>query len=240
MKTEFYSVLYSLMSNISIALCFVPLLLLWFKKLQYEKAYLFTAIYWLANGLYNLPNWLGLSENQHLVHQVTLLYNMLDAPMVLLIFLFSSPQKKRKAISYTLGFYILFEIIMVAWKGYNLSSSIVIIGAGTFLALTYSVISVLEYLQKIEHTPFENTMVFVYASFFFGYGIFIVIYLFSYLKIVESSSRDNFLIYYISLLLSTFLSCLGLWKYAPRPERLQQEPTNPTNRGPVTANTTRI
>jgi hypothetical protein len=211
-------VIYALLSNISIALCFVPLLLLWFKKLQYEKAYLFTAIYWLANGLMNLPGWIGQSGNKALLNQVTLLYNILDAPMVLLVFLFSVPQGKRKPIFYTLCGFIFFEIVMVAWKGYNLSSSIVIIGVGTFMAITFSVISVMEYLQKIEHTSFENTMVFVYASFLFAYGIFIVIYLFSYLKIVESSSKDNFLIYYTSLLLSTLLTCLGLWRYAGKPE----------------------
>ena len=59
-------------------------------------------------------------------------------------------------------------------------------------------------------------MVFVYASFLFDYGVFIVIYLFSYLKIAPQISEDTYLIYYISLLLSTAISSLGLWMYAGR------------------------
>ena len=214
--------LYAVLSNMAIVLCFVPLLLLWFKKLLHEKTYLFTALYWTANGIMNMPEWLGLSQNHVLQYQVTLLYNLLDAPMVLLVFLFSSTGKKRKYILLITRLFILFELIMLVWKGYNISSSTVIIGVGAFLAITLSIIGVLEYLQKIEHTSNENTMVFIYASFLFAYGIFIVIYLFSYLKIAESEPADNFFIYYISVFLSSCLTCFGFWRYAGK---AQEQPT---------------
>ena len=55
--------IYTLLSNISIALWFLPIILLWIRKLQFEKAYIFTAIYWLANGLMNLPGWIGQAGN---------------------------------------------------------------------------------------------------------------------------------------------------------------------------------
>ena len=82
--------LYPYISNLAIAFCFVPLLLLIWKKISREKAYLFVAIYWLANGLMNLPNWLGQAQNDKLQGQLTLLYNLLDAPLVLLVFFFSA------------------------------------------------------------------------------------------------------------------------------------------------------
>jgi hypothetical protein len=216
-KTGLYDVLYSVLSNLAVILCFVPILLLWRRKLQYQQAYLFTAVYWLANGLMNVPGWLGQSDNHPLVHNITLLYNLLDAPLVLLVFMTAASGTKRKAIRFTLGMFIIFEAIMIAWKGYNLVSSTIIIGAGTFLALLFSILGVVEYLKKIEHDSFENAMVFVYASFLFAYGIFIVIYFFSYLKIADSNAADNYIIYYISLFLSTLLTCLGLWKYAEKP-----------------------
>jgi hypothetical protein len=214
-KPGLASVFYLIISNLAIFLCFVPIFLIWAKKLKNEKAYLFIAIYWLANGLMNLPGWIGLAGNKLLLHHITLVYNLLDAPLLLLVFLNSTTGNNKKIVRYTLFAFLFFELIMIIWKGYNLTSSTVIIGVGTFLAITLSIMGVIEYVQKIEHTPFENTMVFVYASFLFAYGIFIIIYFFSYLTIATKTENiDNFIIYYISLFLSTFLTCFGFWQFA--------------------------
>jgi hypothetical protein len=214
-KPGLASVFYLIISNLAIFLCFVPIILIWIKKLNDQKAYLFIAIYWLANGLMNLPGWIGQSDNKFLIHHMTLVYNLLDAPLLLLVFLNSTSGNNKKIIRYTLFAFLLFELIMTAWKGYNLTSSTVIIGVGTFLAITFSIMGIMEYLQKIEHTPFENTMVFVYASFLFAYGIFIIIYLFTYISTAsKTETLDNFIIYYISLFLSTFLTCFGFWQFA--------------------------
>jgi hypothetical protein len=230
-KTGFASIFYLIISNLAIFLCFVPIVLIWVKKLNDQKAYLFIAIYWLANGLMNLPGWLGLSDNKLLIHHITLVYNLLDAPLLLLVFLNSTSGNNKKIIRYTLFTFIIFEVIMTLWKGYNLTSSTVIIGVGTFLAITFSIMGVIEYLQKIEHTSFENTMVFVYASFLFAYGIFIIIYFFIYLTTASKTENiDNFIIYYVSLLLSTFLTCFGFWQYAGNTKTAQSSPVGSISR----------
>ncbi|MBS1916008.1 MAG: hypothetical protein JST87_07000 [Bacteroidetes bacterium] len=223
MKTDFYASLYYIISNTAIFFCFVPIILVLTKKTYTEKAYLFTAIYWLANGLLNLPTWFGLATNNLLIHHLTLLYNMLDAPLVLMIFFFSSSYQKKKIIFYTISAFIFFELLITAWKGYNLSSSTIIIGAGTVLALVFSTIGIMEYLQNVDHSPFENTMVLVFASILFDYGIFIVIYLFSYLKIAYSKDADNYFIYYASLFISTTLSSLALWRYAGKEKSVPKD-----------------
>lgn len=207
--------LYPYISNLAIAFCFVPILLLFWKKIGREKAYLFVAIYWLANGLMNLPNWLGQAQNDKLQGQLTLLYNLLDAPLVLLVFFFSAEGMKRKVLGYMLIFISIFELVMVIWKGNNLSSSTIIIGVSTLIALTFSLTGITQYFNKIEHTYFDNTMGFVYAGFLFNYGPFIVIYIFSYLKIENETIRAaNFFLYYLSLLSATFLTSIGIWRYA--------------------------
>ena len=217
MKTGLTTTLYAIISNLAIILCFVPFIIILTKKLKSEKTYLIIALYWLANGIINLPEWTGQSDNKFLVKHLTLIYNLIDAPMVLLVFLFAASANQKKIIRYILAGFVFFEIIMLLWKGYNLESSTVIIGLGTFFAITFSVIGVMEYLQKMEHTPFENTMVFVCASFLFDYGIFIIIYFFSYLnKTTKNEDIDNFIIYYVSLMLSTFLTCYGFWQFAAK------------------------
>ena len=222
MKTGLYSILYSIISHAAIICCFIPLLIIVYRKLQNEKAYLFTALYWLLNGLLNTPTLLGFGTNHALNLELTLLYNLLDAPVVLLVFMFSTTGVNRKIIRWTLLAFLLFEASMIAWKGYNMTSSTIIIGAGTFFAIAFSIMKVMEYLQKMEHNSQENSMVFVYGSFLFDYGIFIVIYLFSYLGVGKNNFEDTFMIYYISMLISTLLSSLGLWMFAGKPEL--QEP----------------
>jgi hypothetical protein len=214
--------LYPYISNLAIAFCFVPFLLLFWKKISREKPYLFVAIYWLANGLMNLPNWLGQAENNKLQNQVVLLYNLLDAPLALLVFYFSASGIKKKILLYLLAGTIAFELLMLFWKGNNLSSSTVIIGVSTLIALIFSLTGITQYFNKIEHTYFDNTMGFVYAGFLFNYGPFIVIYIFSYIQIESETIRAaNFFLYYLSLLSATFLTSIGLWRYA-RPAYKEQ------------------
>jgi len=209
------SLLYPYISNLAIAFCFVPLVLLLWKKMSREKAYLFVAIYWLANGLLNVPNWLGQAENSKLQSQITLLYNLLDAPLALLVFYFSALGVKKKVLLYLLVLFVFFELAIVFWKGNNLSSSTIILGVSTLVALIFTLTGITQYFNKIEHTYFDNTMGFVYAGFLFNYGPFIVIYIFSYLRIESDAIRaESFFLYYLSLLAATILTSIGLWRYA--------------------------
>jgi hypothetical protein len=205
-------------SNLTIIICFLPLLLLWWKKLSGEKTYLFIAIYWLANGILNLPDFFSQSQGiKNLQIQLILLYNLLDAPLALLIFYFAAKGKKKQGLLYILLSFVLFELVSVILKGHNLISSTIIIGPGSILALIYSVWGIAEYFQKIEHTPYENVMGFVYAGFLFDYGMSIVTYVFNYLDLAKDSKQTlpaSLFIYYFSLILAGLLTSFGLWRHA--------------------------
>jgi hypothetical protein len=213
-KTSLYSVFFLLVSDLATAFCFFPFLLLLWKKLGQEKAYLIISIYWLANGIINLPNWFGEAKNFQFQSQLSLLYNLIDTPLVLLVFYFSSLGQKKKLTLYFLLTFILFELVTIGLNGYNDSSNMIIIGTGTVLALAYSVVGITQYFKKMEHDSFENAMGFVYASFLFSYGIFSIIYGFSYIKVKGAAKLDIFFLYYSSVILSTLLTSFGLWRYA--------------------------
>jgi len=201
-------------SVIAIVFCFAPFLLLWLKKLNQEKAYLFIAIYWLVNGIINLPECFGQSQNAALLNQITLAYNLLDTPLVLLVFYFAATGTKKRILLYLLALFILFECGIVAWKGHNFDSSTIIIGVGGLLCLIFSSWGIVEYFQKIEHNSFENAMGFIYAGFIFNYGLSIVIYIFNYLNFKKETIDSNLFIYYLSVISATVLTSVGLWKYA--------------------------
>ena len=222
MKTSLYSVLYSVISDVAIGLCFIPLLLLFWKKMRKDKAYWMVGIYWLATGLVNLPNlgiaFFGQSDPTAFQEKLTLFYNLLDTPLILLIFLYSAPGKKhKKHLLLILFLFMVMEAGLLNWKGYNFISSTTIIGAGMLLVLGYSVTGLVQYMRKMEHTAFENSMVFVYAALLFAYGSFIIIYIFIRIHPDSIRNPDSFLLYYISLLLSAAITCMGLWSYGIRP-----------------------
>jgi len=202
------------MSVLSVALCLVPFLILWLKKLGRVNVYLFIGIYWLANALCNLPDCLGESENSTLQLKIILLYNVLDAPLLLLIFYFASTGLKKRILFYLFLFFLIFEPAVIAWKGYNLTSSTIIVGVDGAVALIFSIWGMAEYFQKIEHNPFESAMGFAYAGFIFVYGFNIVTFVFSYLKRHTEGREANLFLYYFSLILAAFLTSMGMWRYA--------------------------
>ena len=211
-----FSLLNPALSVVTVALCFLPLLLMLWKKLGSVKAYLFIAIYWVANAVVNLPDCLGIQAND-IQNKLILLYNLFDTPLALLIFYFSATGIKKKIIFYLLCFIIIFEPVLVVWMGHNFNSSTIIIAVGGLLALFFSFSGLAEYFQKIEHSPLEKTMGFVYAGFIFDYGISVVTFFFNYLTYHKDSLAANIFLYYLSLILAITLTSVGLWKHA-RPE----------------------
>ena len=214
MNARFITLLNPYISVIAIVLCFLPFLLLWWKKLNSKKAYLFIAIYWLLNGVVNLPIFIGQSDNTDLANQISLVYNLLDAPLVLLVFYFSAIGNKKRVLLYLLILFAVFELSIVAWKGHNWDSSTIIVGTGGLLILIYSVMGVAEYFQKIQHNSFETTMGLVYAAFIFDYGLSIITFFSNYLNFKKETVGENLFVYYLSVISATMLTSFGLWRYA--------------------------
>lgn len=206
-----------LITNIAIIFCLAPFLMVIWKKLQYERTYTLIAIYWLLTGLLNQYNWVSDSQNFHLQAQLMFIRNLLGIHFVLIIFLISSRDGKRKSIFYSLLAFILFEMLMMIWNGLDNESNIIIIGLGSLLVLVYSIIGLVEYMKEMEHSRFENAMAFVNAAFLFAYGGTTMIYILNYLNIAATNDPDEFFLYYVGLLLSSLLTCFGLWQYAEAP-----------------------
>jgi len=206
---------------IAILFSFSPLLLILIKKLSKEKAYTLIAIYWLLNGSTNLPEWLGQANNLALLNDITLVYNLIDAPLVLLILYYSSTGTKKKLILYVLIMYVIFESMMIFWKGHNFDSSAVIIGVGGVIILVFSIWGVADFFQKIEHSSFETTMGFIYAAFIFEYSLSIVTFISNYLNFKKETVDVNLFVYYLSVISATILTSFGLWRYA-RPKMAEE------------------
>lgn len=216
------------MSNIAIILCFIPFLLLWWKKLSQERAYLFVCIYWSLNGLINLP-FLAQLFDQALFRNITVFDNLIDTPLALLVYYFAATGIRKKIFFYTIIGFIIFQLAIVFWKGFNNDSVTIVLGWGIFILFVFSIWGLAQYFQKIEHTPFESVMGFVYAGFIFYDGLWVVIYVFSFLNYHKETVAENQFLNYLSIILATVLTSIGLWQYAKPKNRLSKlyERTSP-------------
>ncbi len=204
--------MYRLVTILSILACFVPFTLLIWKKLWKEKVYILICGYWLINGLINIGPLFNLPISIQAEDMITLIANSLDTPLVLGIFYLATKGARRTALKITFIAFVLFEAIVISLKGFNFTSSAIIIGVGLVVVLVYGAAGIVSYLGKLEHTPAENVMVFIYSSFLFFYGTFIIIYIFSYLT-KTSNDADNFFLYYVELFIAALPAIYGLMKY---------------------------
>jgi drug/metabolite transporter (DMT)-like permease len=213
LKTGAFSVLYAVISNMAIGCCFIPFLLLGWKKMRHVNAYWIIGIYWLLNGLVNLPE-LGLFTGSRWQEKLTFGYNLAETPLVILVFGFATSGRQRRNLLLLVLLFMIWEAILVSWKGYNFSTSALIIGSGLLLILACCITSLIQYVRRMEHTRFESSMVFVYAALLFAYGSFLIIYIFAHMHPNGAGTgTDSFLLYYISLLISAAVTSMGLWNY---------------------------
>lgn len=213
-----YSVLYMIVSNIAILCCLIPFVLLASRKLRQVTTYRVLGIYWLLNGFIHFPDiYFFRSYKNGWLDQLTEYYNVLDTPLVLLIFFNASSGPYKRLLLRTLLAFVVMEVLVISWKGYAFTSGFIFVGSGVMLALAYSIIGLVQYMRKMEYTPFETSMVFVYAALLFGYGSFLIIYIFAHIRgKSEVTSQDSQLLYYVMLLLSAIITSLGLWGYGVR------------------------
>jgi hypothetical protein len=233
LKNGINSILFDVVSSLAIVLCFVPFLFLGLKKMRQVNTYWVIGIYWLFNGLVNLPT-AGLIQStggQAMLQRINHFYTFTETPMVLLAFAFASTGRWKKQLIGVMLAFVAAESVLLAWRGYNISSCAWITGAGLVLVLSYSVAGLWQYLKKMEHSRFEDSMVFVYAALLFGYGSFLIIYIFAHYRTgpagVTYNETDSFLLYYISLLLSACVTCTGLGSYGLRKKRVRRPLMSP-------------
>jgi hypothetical protein len=206
-------------ASLAIVICFVPFVFLGFKKVRKVNTYRVIGIYWLFNGLVNFPILWPIQQDgiRNFFQHVRDIYDLIDTPLVLLVFALASSGKLRKQVLLVLVGFVIGECVLIGRKGYSFSWPIVV-GIGVSLILVYTVIGLWQYLKKMEPNRFDNSMAYIYAALLFGYGTYLIIYLLYYFRRSASdyNEADTFLLYYTSLLLSAVVTSTGIWSYGLR------------------------
>jgi hypothetical protein len=199
-----------MLSIMAVTLAFLPLVIYWWKKLAADKSYMVIAIFWTINGISYIPEifhweWYKLASTQ-----ITLYYNLIDAPIIFLVFYYIF---RKNFFLYLILAFVVFEAVMISWQGI-VDSDNSIIGVGSLICLILNIWGISKYFLKVEHIDRENVLVYVFAGFIFYYGLFAVVYRYNYLRPSGNELPYVYLINYSAICLATALISFGFWKYA--------------------------
>lgn len=205
MKTQLYQIL----SILAIVAYFIPIVLVLVTKRWKETAFRFLSIYWSLNGLINLLGKIEVLDSA-IYTKLTLVYNMMDVPLVMGILWWTTSSKSvKKMTSFIAPGLLLAQLTCFIIQGWEHESAkyVMAVSLVSILFLLFWEISI--YMQKLEHSASENAMVFIHVSWLFAYGTFVVIYIFEYYVKISGAEIDNFLIYYISSLIAVTIASIG-------------------------------
>jgi hypothetical protein len=178
------------------------------KKLWSAVPFRLFGLYWLVCALANLVEYIHLSPRA--LDLYTVIYNLLDIPIILTVFYFSSSSPVVKK---------LVKIVVPALLGIGLANCIIrgfktdvleyVLGLELLIVLSLIVWEIILKLQHIRLTGQVKGLLLIYAALLFEYGTFVVIYIFDYFLPGTSTSSDNFLVYYLSSLVALPVAICG-------------------------------
>jgi hypothetical protein len=200
---------YQILSYLAITANFLPLILVKVRRLWNQKAFLLFALYWAVSGVINVLDLIpGISKSQ--TELITVVYNMLDIPIVLAIIHYTTASFRiRKFTKVAAPSFLLLQLINFSVKGWHYDAAKYVLAIGLLLVLSVIVWEIYLYMSKLEHSNYEKAIIFIHVSLLFAYGTFVIIYIFDYVITIGNSSIGNFIVYYISTLIALAIASIG-------------------------------
>ncbi len=201
--------IYNIISVLAQIAYFIPILIVLGRKMWKEVPFLLFGLYWMISGWVNLlGNIPGIS--QEILETATVVYNMIDVPMVLgILYVTTKSKTLRQLTGWVAPVFLMVQLINFFIRGWNYNAAKYLLAIGLVLVLVALLWEISLYMQKLEHNDHDRSMIFIHFSLLFAYGTFIVIYIFDYYVTTPGGAEDNFLIYYISSIVAIIIASVG-------------------------------
>ena len=200
--------MYHIVSILALCASFIPMILVLLKKLWTKKSFFLFGVYWTISGIVNVIDFIP-SASSRTKEIITVLYNMMDIPIVLtIIYITTKSSRLIRFLRISIPVYFALLIVSVIINGIRYNALKYMLAVGLGLVIMTIIWEISRYLQKLEHSMYEKAMLFIHASLLFAYGTFIIIYIFDY-YVASANKTDNFLIYYISSLIAIGIASCG-------------------------------
>jgi hypothetical protein len=189
---------------------FIPVLLILAGRLFTNGSLLALFLYHVLAGYYSLVDLNVISLTPPYRHVVAAIINYLDAPLMLLAFLFFCNEGwKRWLVLLALTLIVLYEVIIAFWFGLTVQTNMYLLGPGTLLVLVLAIYFFAYYgkLSIVQGKGLGKT--FMLVSIIFSYASFLIPY-YLYYMVRTPALKDVFLIYNISVFIASAFMSYGL------------------------------
>jgi hypothetical protein len=200
--------LHHTLSVVALVAYFIPILTIAVKNLWKDIPVLVFSFYWAMGGLIHLVFFLpGLSTEA--VNRLCVVYNIMDVPIVLFILYMNTKLGYMKRfIRFITPLYFIIEILNGILRGFTVESYKYFLAVGVLIILIAVVAEIFSYFQKMQHSPREKAIIFLYIAVFFEYALYVVVYIFTYIIIIDEK-KDNDILYDLSTLLGIIIASFG-------------------------------
>lgn len=220
-----------IMGIISTAALFLPVTLILTLRMGRYRTFPVLIAYYIIAFANNIVEEGYIATSNNTVKYWGLVNNLLDVPLMLFFLLYfctSTLQAKRmKAIILA---FMLFEIIVVLFRGFDKEAITIILAPGLSIVFCYCLYFFVRNAKKAITHHKATGKAFILAAQLFAYGCFIILYLMFYIfethiidkKINEQYVGDTFLIYFFVATLSSLLMCAGIIIESKRVQKITE------------------
>ncbi len=189
---------------------FLPALIILSSRLLINVSLLALVIYFLLVMTHNLMSESIILVDKEVQNNFGVINNYFDVPLMLTSMLMFCKEKwKQKILITSILFFCAFEIIILFQHQLRPISSKYIMGPGIVLVLFYSLYL---FISNIKNTIVQGKGVgktLIITSILFGYGCYLLVYLFAYVQ-MTSNKKDVYTIYYVASIIFAMLMSAGL------------------------------
>jgi hypothetical protein len=200
----------SVMGFVSSFALFLPIALIVALRLHNYKSFPALLVYYSSVFIYNLMTEGYLPVSKMLVQNWGLVNNLLDAPLMLVFLTYFSPSVTfSKRIKIAALFFVVFEILVIAFRGLNFDSITIILGPGIIMIATLCLHFFVRHAKMAIEFGKSTGKALIAGSLLFAYGCFGLIYLMYYV-FKTPHVADTFLVYFMAATVSALLMSAGL------------------------------
>jgi hypothetical protein len=201
---------------------FLPIVLIFSLRLAWYKSFPALLFYYIMVSCQTFLALGILNIDKKFVQYWGITNNFLDAPLILsFMTYFSKTALFRKKMKILIPVLVLFEIIVIAIRGYNVDAVVIVMGPGLMAVVVFSLLFFIHQAKITVAYQKGTGKALIAASLLFAYGGYSFIYVVYYL-IKTPYKADTFLVYYLVAIFSSLMISAGIFFERKRVRQLTE------------------
>jgi len=202
---------FNVVGLISTIALLAPVITIFALRLAWYKSFPALLAYYIVVFCYNMLTQEFLDLHSNFIYYFGVLNNFLDAPLMLAFMTyFSQTAPFRKRMVLAVPALLLFDIIIIAFNGFNIDSATLALGPGIVLVMGFAILFFIRQAKlTIIHQKALGKACMV-AALLFAYGGYVFIYIVYYV-LRTPHKADTYLVYFFITFCSSIILATGIY-----------------------------